>query len=83
MERISFACALVLYVVAKVAEINDHEIAALLGGGLTGHTLKHLLATLAAAVIVSGLLRRVPDGEVRPAVRQRVCLGVENSSMVF
>ena len=82
-ERITFACALVLYVVAKVAEINDHEIAALLGGGLTGHTLKHLLATLAAAVIVSGLLRRVPDGEVRPAVRQRVCRGVENSSMVF
>ena len=66
-----------------MAEINDHEIAALLGGGLTGHTLKHLLATLEAAMIVAGLVRRLPEEEARPAVRQRFCRGVENSSMVF
>lgn len=81
-ERITFACSLVLYVVAKVAEINDHEIAALLGGGLTGHTLKHLLATLAAAMIVTALVRRVPD-EVPSAPHHHPCRGIENSNMVF
>ena len=82
-ERITFACSLVLYIVAKVAEINDHEIAAWLGGGLTGHMLKHLLATLAAAVIVTGLVRRLPDDEVPLAPHSPPCRGIENSSMLF
>ncbi len=57
-DRLAFGAALVLYVIAKLAELNDHEIAAL-PGGLTGHTLKHLLAAGAAALIVARLLRRV------------------------
>lgn len=54
MDRLSFGAALLLYAVAKVAELYDHEIAAALGG-LSGHTLKHLLATASAAIIVARL----------------------------
>ena len=58
-ERLAFAGALGLYVLAKFAELLDHQLAALLGP-LTGHTLKHLLSTAAAAVIVAQLARRGP-----------------------
>ena len=58
IERWAFGGGLILYVIAKFAELNDHEIAAVFGV-LTGHTLKHLLATGATAVIVTCLVRRV------------------------
>ena len=58
IERWAFGGGLVLYVIAKFAELNDHEIAAVFGV-LTGHTLKHLLATGATAVIVARLALRV------------------------
>ena len=57
-DRLAFGAALAIYVVAKFAELNDHEIAARLGA-VTGHTLKHLLATSAAALIVGRLVGRV------------------------
>lgn len=57
-DRLAFGGALALYVAAKFAELNDHEIAAALGA-VTGHTLKHLLATGAAAMIVGRLVYRV------------------------
>jgi hypothetical protein len=56
-ERWAFAGALLLYVIAKFAELYDHEIETALGM-ITGHTLKHLLATAAAAGIVGSLVRR-------------------------
>lgn len=56
-DRIAFVAAGVTYVLAKVAEINDHQIQSLLGC-ISGHTIKHLLATLAAWFIVKGLLQR-------------------------
>ena len=49
--------ALVLYILAKSAEVRDHEIANAFGF-VTGHTLKHLIATAATAAIVCGLIRR-------------------------
>jgi DNA-binding HxlR family transcriptional regulator len=54
---LSYVVVLILYAAAKTTEIYDHEIAAQLGT-MTGHTLKHLLATLAAAVIVARLAAR-------------------------
>jgi hypothetical protein len=57
-DRIAFAAAMVLYVVAKFAEVFDHEIADTLGF-VSGHTIKHLIATLATAAVVWGLTRRV------------------------
>ncbi|WP_432721000.1 hypothetical protein R0381_002771 [Jeongeupia wiesaeckerbachi] len=56
-DRVYFGLALLLYGVAKLAELNDHLIGSVLC--LTGHTLKHLLATLAAASIVAGLELRI------------------------
>jgi len=61
-DRLAFGGALAIYVVAKIAEVNDHQIAAMLGP-VTGHTLKHLLATMAAALIVGRLTVRV-RGEI-------------------
>lgn len=63
-DRRSFALALGLYVLAKVAELHDFELLELFGW-ISGHTLKHLLATAAAAVLVVRLVRRVREGETR------------------
>jgi len=56
-DRIAFAAAMGLYVLAKVAELFDHEIANALGF-VSGHALKHLIATMATAAVVWGLSRR-------------------------
>ena len=56
-DRLSFGTALLLYAVAKVTELHDHEIAEATGLR-TGHTIKHLLATAAAALIVARLAWR-------------------------
>ena len=56
-DRIAFAAAMMLYVVAKLTEVFDHQIANTLGF-VSGHTLKHLIATLATAAVVWGLTRR-------------------------
>lgn len=57
-ERLAFAIAILLYILAKAAELHDHEVMAI-SGVLSGHTLKHLLATMAAVMIVSVLVKRV------------------------
>jgi hypothetical protein len=59
-DRIAFAAAMGLYVLAKVAEVFDHEIATALGF-VSGHTLKHLIATAATAAVVWGLTLRRAD----------------------
>jgi hypothetical protein len=56
-DRIAFAAAMALYVLAKIAEVLDHQIANTIGF-VSGHTLKHLIATTATAVVVWGLTRR-------------------------
>jgi len=56
-DRIAFGAGGICYVIAKLAEINDHAIHAVLGF-VSGHTLKHLLAALAAGIIVNNLIRR-------------------------
>ncbi len=57
-DRIAFSMALILYAAARLAEIYDHEIGALLVV-LTGHTVKHLLTTVAVALIACQLVTRV------------------------
>lgn len=61
VDRLAFGGALAIYVIAKIAELNDHRIAAVLDP-VTGHTLKHLLATVAAVLIVGRLTARVRGG---------------------
>jgi hypothetical protein len=57
-DKLAFGAALVLYCLAKAAELYDHFVLDALGLA-SGHTLKHLLATAAAALIVGCLVRRV------------------------
>lgn len=57
-DRISFAIAISLYVVAKSTELLDHQLFAYLHW-ISGHTLKHLFATAGAAVIVVRVIRRL------------------------
>lgn len=65
-RRLAFAVAIALYVLAKLAELADHQIYALTGL-VSGHTLKHALATLAAGVIVFNLNGGVLFGLYRDA----------------
>jgi hypothetical protein len=57
-QRAAFAAAAVLYLLAKAAELNDHAVFVALHW-ISGHTLKHLLATAAAVLVVAHLVRRV------------------------
>ena len=57
-DRLWFGAALLLYVFAKLAEFRDREVLEALGV-LSGHTLKHLLASAAAAVLIAGLAQRL------------------------
>jgi hypothetical protein len=56
-DRIAFGIAILLYLAAKVAEMNDGAILESLRF-MSGHTLKHLLAAAAGAVIVASVVRR-------------------------
>jgi hypothetical protein len=50
-----FAYAIALYALAKVAELADHGIFAATGGAVSGHTVKHLLAAFASALVCMGV----------------------------
>lgn len=58
-ERIDFGLAVLLYVLAKMAELGDRAIFEALGV-VSGHTLKHLLAAAASFLIVRSLAAPVP-----------------------
>lgn len=64
-DRVWFGVAVLLYVLAKLAEVWDHELLATLGW-ISGHTLKHLLAAAAAGVLIGRLSQRLrePSGSV-------------------
>ena len=52
-RRLAVAAAIALYAAAKLAELYDHQLLAVLRVA-SGHTLKHLLAALAAFVLLPG-----------------------------
>jgi len=55
------AWAVGFYVLAKIAELYDAELFALLGGAVSGHTIKHLLAALAPVAVIA-MMRTWPRG---------------------
>jgi len=57
-DRIAFGIAILLYVLAKIAELYDREVFNTLGF-LSGHTIKHLLAIAAVAVLTINVILRV------------------------
>jgi predicted membrane channel-forming protein YqfA (hemolysin III family) len=56
-DRMAFGIAILLYVVAKAAEMSDREVFDALGF-VSGHTIKHLLAAAAAAVLTANIVWR-------------------------
>jgi len=59
-HRHFLACALALFVLAKLAEAWDLEIFALSSGAVSGHTLNHLFTAAAALCIYVMLRQRKP-----------------------
>jgi hypothetical protein len=53
---VTFAIAILLYALAKAAELGDRAILDALGF-MSGHTLKHLLAAAAGALIAAHAVR--------------------------
>jgi hypothetical protein len=47
-----------LYAIAMIFERLDHQVYALLGGWISGHTVKHLVACVAIAIVYSMLRER-------------------------
>jgi hypothetical protein len=56
-DRVAFGIAIALYVAAKIAEVNDAAVLETLRV-VSGHTLKHMLATAASAAIVANVVKR-------------------------
>lgn len=54
---LGFSCGLVIlaYAVAKLLEVNDHHVYALSGQIVSGHTLKHMVASLASLPVIAAL----------------------------
>jgi hypothetical protein len=65
-DRRAFGVAILLYGLAKVAELDDHAIFDATGF-VSGHTIKHLLAIASGAVIVANLAGRLRADSCRGA----------------
>jgi hypothetical protein len=57
-RRVAFTLAIILYVVAKLFEVADAQVFQVFGT-ISGHTVKHLLAALAAFVLIRQFERQV------------------------
>lgn len=57
-QRQAFATAIAFYMLAKVFELGDSEGFELMAGLVSGHTIKHVLASLAAWVLIAYAVRR-------------------------
>ncbi len=67
-DRKAFLLAIGCYALAKAAELGDHMLFDHLQV-ISGHTLKHLFATLASVVIVRRLTERVKYRVARPSLK--------------
>lgn len=67
-DRQAFGAACALYVLAKAAEAADQHLFVSLAG-LSGHSIKHLLATAGAALIVYRLTQRVAQTSFQRATQ--------------
>jgi hypothetical protein len=64
VDRVAFGIAIGLYALAKVFELNDRVVFDALTY-VSGHTIKHLLAVAAAAVLTGNLVWRVRERAIR------------------
>ena len=68
---VSFTVLIGLYAVAKLCELNDAALLPLSGEWISGHTLKHLVAALAAWPVIATLLRQNAQALCLPASHAR------------
>ncbi|MFZ2219530.1 MAG: hypothetical protein WAV85_12750 [Rhodoferax sp.] len=68
---VSFTVLIGLYAVAKLCELNDEALFHLSGEWISGHTLKHLVAALAAWPVIATLLRQNAQALCLPASHAR------------
>ena len=68
---VSFTVLIGLYAVAKLCELNDAALFHLSGEWIPGHTLKHLVAALAAWPVIATLLRQNAQALCLPASHAR------------
>lgn len=61
--RINWPCVLALYALAKVLEVADHQVFELTQQLVSGHSLKHLTASLAAWPICVAMNRQNPAAQ--------------------
>jgi hypothetical protein len=55
--RVNWWLVLLAYALAKLLELNDHAVFELTGGWISGHTLKHIVASLAAVPVLIAVRR--------------------------
>lgn len=67
--RIRWTLVIALYAVAKVLELADHAVFDLTGQLLSGHSLKHVVASLAAWPVVLAVLEAVRMSPERGKIR--------------
>jgi hypothetical protein len=67
-DRVAFGIAILFYILAKAAELDDHRIFDALGF-MSGHTLKHLFAVAAAAVLAANLVRHAREPSAPHSLR--------------
>lgn len=56
--RLPLMYIILWYALAKILEIADHQVFALTGGWISGHSLKHIAASLAALPVICMLYRQ-------------------------
>lgn len=71
----SIGAVIALYAVAKVLEVADHAAFGLTHGGVSGHSLKHVVAALAAMPVLQALHRLSPRRAVTPTGRNQTPAG--------
>jgi hypothetical protein len=81
-RRMYLAWALGLYALAKVAELRDAEIFEATGQAISGHTAKHLLASLGVLSIVMMLALRKPLSTTKDAQLELIRVAASPEAML-
>ena len=72
MKTRHIALVIMVYALAKIAELLDREIFELFAGAISGHSIKHLIAALGPVVVIA-MMRTWPADVM--AMREPVTLG--------
>ena len=64
--RIRWALVIGLYVLAKVLELADHSVFEMTGELVSGHSLKHIVASFAAWPVLTAINAVVATARQRP-----------------